>query len=156
MLDVRHITKIVVLLQAEMSALRYTPALIGGIAALTLSAGYMLRRRRKTPEQFERERRQRISVHGRIIDGTVIDAQEMAEGDSTVQLLIYRYDVGGVSYEASQDITHLRQFVDIHTCKVGLPSSVKYDPQNPGDSIVISEQWSGLRLNPIVNRWKRQ
>jgi hypothetical protein len=24
---------------------------------------------------------------------------------------------------------------------------VKYNPQNPGDSIVISEEWSGLRLN---------
>ncbi len=156
MLDIRSVHNIVGLLQEEMSALRYTPALIGGLAALTVGAGYMLRRRRKTPEQLEKERRERISAHGRIIDGTVIDAQEMTEGENTVQLLIYQYDVGGVSYEASQDITHLRQFVDIHTCKVGVPSSIKYDPQNPGDSIVISENWSGLRLNPIVNRWRRR
>ncbi len=134
-----------------MIALRYYPALVGGATLLAFGVGYILRSRRKTPEQIEQERRMRISTHGRITDGTVIDAQEMSGGDGTepVQLLIFQYDVAGVSYEASQDITHLRQFVDIHTCRVGLPSSVKYDPQNPGDSIVIAEDWSGLRTEPI-------
>ena len=134
-----------------MSALRYYPALVGGATLLAFGVGYVLRSRRKTPEQIEHERRMRISTHGRITDGTVIDAQEMSAGDGRdpVQLLIFQYDVAGVSYEASQDITHLRQFVDIHTCRVGLPSSVKYDPQNPGDSIVIAEDWSGLRTEPI-------
>jgi hypothetical protein len=131
-----------------MSALRLYPAVLGGATVLALGVGYVLRKRRKTPEQLEGERRMRLSVHGRIIDGTVIDAQEMPNGDGNpIWLLIYRYDVSGVSYEASQDITYLRQFVDIHTCQIGLPSSVKYNPQNPGDSIVISEEWSGLRLN---------
>jgi len=133
-----------------MSTLRYIPAALGGASLMVLGVGYILRKRRKTPEQLERERRMRLSMHGRIIDGTVIDAQEMANtSGNAVQLLIYRYDVSGVSYEASQDITHLRQYVDIHTCQIGLPSSVKYDPQNPGDSIVISEEWSGLRLNLV-------
>ena len=133
-----------------MSTLRLFPAILGGATVVVFGVGYVLRKRRKTAEQLERERRMRISVHGRIIDGTVIDAQEVSNGEgNSIQLLIYRYDVSGVSYEASQDITHLRQFVDIHTCKIGLPSSVKYDPQNPGDSIVISEEWSGLRLNTL-------
>jgi len=26
-----------------------------------------------------------------------------------------------------------------------LPTSVKYDPQNPGNSLVVSERWMGLR-----------
>jgi hypothetical protein len=131
-----------------MSALRLYPAVLGGATLVALGIGYVLRKRRKTPEQLERERRLHIGTHGRIIDGTVIDAQEVANGNGNpIQLLIYRYDVSGVSYEASQDVTYLRQFVDIHTCKIGLPSSVRYDPQNPGDSIVISEEWSGLRLN---------
>jgi hypothetical protein len=26
------------------------------------------------------------------------------------------------------------------------PVSVKYDPRNPANSIVVSEEWSGLRL----------
>jgi len=133
-----------------MSVLRLYPVVLGGATLLAVGAGYYLRKRRKTPEQLERERRLRLSTHGRIIDGTVIDAQEVTNEHGPVQLLIYRYDVSGVSYEASQDITYLRQYVDIHTCKIGLPSSVKYDPQNPGDSIVISEEWSGLRLNPVI------
>lgn len=140
-----------------MSALRYLPAALGGASLLAVAVGYILRSRRQTSEQLERERRLRLSTHGRIIDGTVIDAQEMANGNgNAVQLLIYRYDVSGVSYEASQDITHLRQFVDIHTCQIGLPSSVKYDPQNPGDSIVISEEWSGLRLNLVGTPVRRR
>lgn len=122
--------------------------LLGGAAVLAVGIGYMFHKRRKTPEQLERERRIRISMYGRITDGTVIDAQEVSN-PAAMQLLIYQYDVGGVSYEASQDITHLRQFVDIHTCKVGVPASVKYNPQNPGDSIVIAEDWSGLRLKPL-------
>jgi hypothetical protein len=140
-----------------MSALRYYPALIGGATLLAVGTTYLLRRGRKTPDQVEKERRLRISLHGRITDGTVIDAQEVAqEGHDAMQLLIYQYDVAGVSYEASQDITYLRQYVDIHTCKVGLPSSVKYNPQNPGDSIVIAEDWSGLRTDPIVSGIRRR
>jgi hypothetical protein len=134
-----------------MSALRYYPALIGGATLLGVGTAYLLRKGRKTPEQLEKERRLRIIVHGRITDGTVIDAQEITKDGHTLQMLIFQYDVAGVSYEASQDITHLRQYVDIHTCKVGLPSSVKYNPQNPGDSSVIAEEWSGLRTDPIVS-----
>jgi hypothetical protein len=95
---------------------------------------------------MERERRQRLNAMGRIIDGTVLDVHEERGPDGRAQqLLIYRYDVAGVSYEASQDITHLRHLVDLHSCQIGLPASVKYDAQNPGNSIVIAEGWTGLR-----------
>jgi hypothetical protein len=130
-----------------MTSLRLLPYYIGGAAALAAVAGYVLgRMRRKSPEERERLRRVRIAQNGRITDGTVIDVSELAHnGSGTLQLLIYQYDVAGVSYEASQDVTHLRPFVDLHTCRIGLPASIKYDPQNPGNSIVISEGWSGLR-----------
>jgi len=99
----------------------------------------------------ELERRTQLTQGGRIIDGTVIDVQEIDESSTQRQmiLLIYTYDVAGVTYEASQDVTHLRQFIDLYSCRLGLPASVKYDPHNPGDSIVISETWSGLRMSPI-------
>ncbi len=117
----------------------------GGAAALVSA----LRRKKKTAEDFERERRARIHEIGRITDGTVIDTQEI-DGDENgygqAQLLIYTYDVGGVAYEASQDITTLRQWVDLHQCRIGLPASIKYDPKSPGNSIVICEGWSGLRM----------
>ena len=118
------------------------------IAALgaTLAVSAWARRHRKTPEQRERERRLRISEQGRITDGTVIDVSEVKlNGSGELQLLIYQYDVAGVSYEASQDVTHLRHMVDLHTCRLGLPASIKYDPTNPGNSIVVAETWSGLR-----------
>ena len=130
-----------------MTSLRLLPIVIGSVAALTALGGYALwRARRKTPEQRERERRTRIAQLGRITDGTVIDVSELNNnGSGALQLLIYQYDVAGVSYEAAQDVTHLRPFVDLHTCRIGVPASIKYDPQNPGNSIVISESWSGLR-----------
>lgn len=128
------------------SALRLIPALAIAAAGLAFAASAWARSRRKTPEQRERERRMRISEIGRITDGTVIDVNELKmNGSGDVQLLIFQYDVAGVSYEASQDVTHLRHLVDLHTCRVGLPASIKYDPTNPGNSIVVSENWSGLR-----------
>jgi uncharacterized protein DUF3592 len=116
------------------------------VACLVFVATAMARRRRKTPDQRERERRMRISETGRITDGTVIDVNEIAtNGSGEMQLLVYRYDVAGVSYEASQDVTTLRHRVDLHSCRAGLMTSIKYDPANPGNSIVIAENWSGLR-----------
>lgn len=90
-------------------------------------------------------------VGWRIIDGNVIDVLELEESESGRQMILldYKYDVAGVTYEASQDVTHLRQFIDLYSCRLGLPASVKYDPHNPGDSIVISETWSGLRTSPL-------
>lgn len=117
-------------------------AILAALIALLI----LVRLRRKTPEQRERERRLRISTYGRITDGTVIDVSEINQnGANELQLLIYKYDVSGVSYEAAQDVTHLRHLVDLHTCRVGLPASIKYDPGNPGNSIVISENWTGIR-----------
>lgn len=129
-----------------MNALRLYPVLLGAAVAAAGVVSYWLRSQRKTPEQIEQARRQRISTTGRITDGTVLDVREInPNGHGPMQLLIYTYDVGGVSYEAAQDITHLRQFVDLHTCRIGLPASVKYDPHNPGNSIVVAEGWIGLR-----------
>ncbi len=122
----------------------YTLALSGvGLAF----AGYaLLRRKPKSAVDLERERRVWLSTVGRITDGTVIDVQELpAEGQHAATMLIYQYDVAGVSYEASQDVTYLRQWINLHSCRLGLPTSVKYDARNPGNSMVISEGWIGLR-----------
>ena len=115
-------------------------------AGWLFGANAWARSRRKSPDQKERERRMRISEMGRITDGTVIDVNEMQmNGSGELQLLIYHYDVAGVSYEASQDVSSLRHMVDLHSCRAGLMTSIKYDPGNPGNSIVISENWTGLR-----------
>jgi hypothetical protein len=109
--------------------------------------GYaLLRRKPKTAEELERERRVWLSSIGRVTDGTVIDVQEIpADNQRAATMLIYQYDVAGVSYEASQDVTYLRQLINLHSCRLGVPTSVKYDSRNPGNSMVISESWVGLR-----------
>jgi len=123
----------------------YVFAALAGLGLLGAGAA-LSRLGRKTPQQLERERRLRISEIGRITDGTVIDVNEIQIGGSEeIQLLVFRYDVAGVSYEASQDVTSLRHRVDLHSCRSGLMTSIKYDPSNPGNSIVIAEDWTGLR-----------
>ena len=135
-----------------MNSFRLYPALAFGITAAIIGYALLSRKNRKPEEDLERQRRTELTRGGRIIDGNVIDVLELEEDKTGRQmvLLVYSYDVAGVTYEASQDVTHLRQFIDLYSCRLGLPASVKYDPHNPGDSIVISESWSGLRKPTII------
>ena len=129
-----------------MTPLRFAPYLIGAGVLAAVGVYTFVRSRRKDPDARERERRTWLTTSGRIIDGTVTDVQELNHnGTGPIQLLFYRYEIAGVQYEASQDVTRLRQFIDVHSCRLGLPASIKYDPRNPGNSIVISENWTGLR-----------
>lgn len=117
-----------------------------GAVGLAAASYALLRRKPKTPDDVERERRAWLNGVGRITDGTVIDVQEIVpDVHRAATMLIYQYDVAGVSYEASQDVTYLRQWINLHSCRLGLPTSVKYDPHNPGNSMVIAEGWMGLR-----------
>jgi hypothetical protein len=128
-----------------MISLRFYTLSLAGIGLAF--AGYsLLRRKPKTAEDIEHERRVWLNTVGRITDGTVIDVQEIEpDGQRSATMLIYQYDVAGVSYEASQDVTYLRQWINLHSCRLGVPTSVKYDSRNPGNSMVISEGWVGLR-----------
>jgi hypothetical protein len=129
-----------------MDSLRIYGLAAAGIA-LAGGAYALVRRKPKTADDIERERRTWLNGVGRITDGTVIDVQELdlESGHRAATMLIYKYDVAGVSYECSQDVTYLRHWVNLHSCRLGLPTSVKYDPQNPGNSLVVSETWMGLR-----------
>jgi len=129
-----------------MDSLRLYGLVAAGSVAL-LGVYALLRPKAKSADELERERRSWLEGSGRITDGTVIDVQELepqADRRSAV-MLIYKYDVAGVSYECSQDVTYLRHWINLHSCRLGLHTSVKYDPQNPGNSLVVSENWMGLR-----------
>jgi hypothetical protein len=118
----------------------------GVVALVSGSVAVWLASHRKSPEERERQRRANLNAIGRLTDGTVLDVNEMEDPKLGLQqLLVYTYGVAGVQYECSQDVTHLRQVVDLLSCRLGLPASVKYDPHNPSNSIVTSETWSGLR-----------
>lgn len=125
--------------------MRLYSLIVAGSGAL-VAAYFLLRRKPKTAQEIERERRTFLEQVGRITDGTVLDVQEMNEnGTGAATLLIYQYDVAGVEYEASQDVTYVRQHINLQSCRLGVPTSVRYDPQNPGNSMVVSERWMGLR-----------
>jgi hypothetical protein len=119
-------------------------AVATGAAAVVGLAAYLVLRKRLTPEQKEEKRRMRLAAVGRVIDGTLIDtAPENAEP----QALIYRYRVSGVTYECGQDVSMLAsQLPDLGEASAvfGLPVQVRYDRDNPADSIVIAETWNGL------------
>ena len=140
-----------------MNPLRFYSILLTGVTALAAASAYWLYRRRKTPEERERERRLWLATNGRIIDGTIIDVCELsAETDhrknesAPAQMVIFHYDVAGVTYEASQDVTQLQEYVNPKNCRIGVPASIRYDPQNPGNSIVVAETWTGLRKTPAI------
>lgn len=136
-------------MQAALFAMPFYLPISASAAAVLLAGALALRLARrggKSAEQREAMRRERINTTGRITDGTVLDVQEFDSGtDHGTQLVVYTYDVAGVQYECSQDVTRLRQFLDLHSCRIGVNTSVKYDPHHPGNSIVVAETWCGLR-----------
>ena len=59
-------------------------------------------------------------------------------------LIFFSYSVRGVEYTASQDVSALRERVP-RDLSVLIAVAVKYLPQNPANSIVVAENWSGFR-----------
>lgn len=60
------------------------------------------------------------------------------------KLLYYSYSISGVTYETAQDITGLEERVHLSRIASGQTASVKYDPSNPSNSILLADDWSGL------------
>jgi hypothetical protein len=129
------------------------PQVLGALAAASLCLGgvvaYYALRKRPSEEELERLRREELVRSGRIIDGTVIDISELGPQESGrpdgMRLILYKYQVAGVVYECSQDVTLLQEHVNIYDCRLGFPCSVRYNPHRPVNSIVVAENWSGLR-----------
>ena len=119
------------------------PEVIGaGLCSITAIAigGIAYRRylrNRPTPEEVERRRREAINAGGKICDGEIIEV----EGPS----IIYSYSVAGVGYTAAQELTALESLLPQDLMSIIGPVALKYDPRNPGNSIVLCEHWSGLR-----------
>jgi hypothetical protein len=87
---------------------------------------------------------------GRITDGSITETPFAQEEAHAPRVIVYNYRIGGVSYEAAQDVTALGEMVrDVRT---DLPVQVRYEPHNPANSIVVAESWSGLRLSADVPR----
>jgi hypothetical protein len=148
------------------SALHITPDSIGAVAfcvaAVTGLSLYVYFNRKPNPAEVERLRREFLAERGRITDATLIDntlnqragrrsADEAAEAVADVvepppSVLQYQYRVAGVRYESAQDVSSLAEY--LRNFRIDLPIQIRYDPHNPGNSIVVSESWSGLRVGP--------
>jgi hypothetical protein len=138
-----------------------------GVLVVAVAIGiYSWRRRPRDPDEIERRRRSYLNQVGRIVEGQVIEIIETPEpakksgtgsglfarqkastangGHATRKLVCYSYSISGVSYETAQDITGLEERACLEVVAAGQPASVKYDPANPGNSILIADDWSGL------------
>jgi hypothetical protein len=129
--------------------LQITPRQIGavafGITAAVSIGVYAYLHRRPDPEEIERLRRLFLATEGRITDATLVDTiLNQPDPPSTLQ---YQYRVAGVVYESSQDTSSIPDLV--RQLRVDLPVQVRYDPHNPGNSIVVAESWSGLRIGVV-------
>jgi hypothetical protein len=112
--------------------------LIAGVSIAVLGALiYILRRLRRNPKDKEKRRRLQVNQGGRLGDATITEVHE-----STI---FYEYSVRGVLYTASQDVTQLREQIPTDLERLIGPVSLKYSPQNPANSIILCEDWSGLR-----------
>lgn len=123
----------------------YVLVLIGTIIVASGVGLGLSFRRKKTPAELERERRLKINTIGRICDGSIETVKEMVIDGRSSRTLYYSYSVSGVTYSAAQDLSPLIHHVKLEHCHEGAPASVKYDPHNPSNSIVVCELWSGLR-----------
>jgi hypothetical protein len=92
---------------------------------------------RISPDERERLRRLTLVSNGKMGDATLVEMRG--------EMLFYTYAVRGVEYTACQDLTRLKEMLPPEFSAMG-PVSVKYDARNPANSIVVAEDWSGLRV----------
>ena len=134
----------------------------GAIAALAMIA-YAFFRPAVNPKDAERKRRLHLNQIGRIAEGQVVElvehppeAKETRRGlfggsarpldaGGPRHLVSYSYSISGVTYHTAQDITGLEGQIRFERLVAGQPASVKYDTANPSDSIIVADDWSGLR-----------
>lgn len=114
--------------------------ILSGLAAVLIGVAVWiaLRVAHGSPEKRERRRRLHVNQVGRLGDAFI------TEGTDT--LLYYTYSVHGVEYSASQDISGLRDRLPTDPARLVGLANLKYSTKNPANSILICEEWSGLRL----------
>jgi hypothetical protein len=124
---------------------------------------YWLRRKPEDENELERQRRAYLNRVGRIVEGQVLEVVNYLESSDEAKnsgrfgkgarpvhangkqkLLYYTYSISGVTYETAQDITGLEEQAHLSRVIAGQPASVKYDPSNPSNSILLADDWSGL------------
>lgn len=137
-------------------------AVVGAAAAIGMIV-YAFFRPPENPDDAERKRRLHLNQIGRIAEGQVVELMENSPEPAAPargifasrsrpladlrprHLVSYSYLISGVTYHTAQDITGLESQVRLERLVAGQPASIKYDPANPTDSILVADDWSGLR-----------
>ena len=125
-------------------------ASLAGAGVLAIAAGVAiiwLARRRLTPEELEKRRRLRVNRLGRTIEGIIVEADS--------HTLYYTYDVHGVQYSTTQDVSALLGLVAGDPARLVGSISVKYLRDNPANSIILCEEWSGLPVRSYALQSER-
>jgi hypothetical protein len=142
---------------------------VAGLAALLIGSVVMwIRKRPSGRPDVEHERRAYVNRIGRIVEGQVLDVVDHTKpsgdgaasrekeraplfakrvkvhSDAAQVLLYYCYSISGVTYETAQDVTGLEERLLLTRVAAGQVASVKYDPSNPSNSILLADDWSGL------------
>ena len=139
-----------------------------GLAVIVLIVAYFtLRRREPDFAEIEKERRLYLNRIGRIVEGQIVEIEDRRREDrprpkgftnrrknpapappktngEAVKMLHYTYSISGVTYETAQDISGLEERACMTRAIAGQAASVKYDPSNPSNSILLADDWSGL------------
>ena len=78
-----------------------------------------------------------MGLRGRLLEALITDVHE--------DTINYQYQIAGVVYDSSQDIGPFREQVPADASLILGPAYIKYSARNPESSILISEDWCGLR-----------
>jgi hypothetical protein len=118
------------------------------LAGLGAVAGYRAwKRSRVPPGELERRRRAALVSQGKMGDATVVEMRD--------DFVLYSYAVRGVAYTASQDLSALKHLLPQDLDAAVGPVLVKYDGRNPANSIILAEDWCGLRTSPAAAKRRR-
>jgi hypothetical protein len=112
-----------------------------GLALVLIGLGTwaLVRVVQATPEKKELRRRLWVHSNGRLGDALLTEAT-----DTT---LYYSYTIHGVRYTTSQDISTLKELLPADPGRLVGVANIKYAVRNPANSILLCEQWSGLRVH---------
>lgn len=152
-----------------MTASRLDGLYVGLAALAAVGAGLLIRRLcRRDPDQAERRRRERVGRIGRLTQCEIVDilegepdrppatrgfrlaslfpASPAPEPAPRRSLVVYRYTISGVDYETTQDVPE--SSVGDWLPVPGQVASIKYDPANPSNSILMSRSWPAGKTGP--------
>jgi hypothetical protein len=140
--------------------------LAGLVVLAAVGMIFWLRRKPEDASEVERQRRSYLNRVGRIVEGQVLEIADhrpsapasnggkssglfakrhgAAASNGSQKLLYYTYSISGVTYETAQDVTGLEERLHLTRVATGQVASVKYDPSNPSNSILLADDWSGL------------